>query len=351
MTTATPHAWLRRVSDYHSGGVSTSERAAVEAHLSTCAECRLALAAYRRLYTLARSPLRLDDGGEGPLMEYQPLLLEETMLTTDRDTRNTATRTSRRTALTALGAIAAVLLIALLAGTLFTYFQGRSHPVAPPHPRATKYQTREFRLPTANSNPRGITAGPDGAIWFTELSHNQIGRITTDGQIREFPLPEARSGPETITVGPDHALWFTEHDGNRIGRITTDGQFREFPLPKAGSAPVAITTGPDGALWFTEVGDIGRITTDGQLREFPITNLPEYAAIALVVGADHALWFSVNTPANDNEIWRMTTDGQISKFAPNSTDHVISYMALGPDGAYWYTETAANVVGRLTVSP
>jgi hypothetical protein len=91
MTTTAPHAWLRRVSDYHSGGVSATERAAVEAHLADCAECRLALAAYRRLYTLARSPLRLGDGGEGPLMDYQPLLLEETMLTTDRDTRSTVT--------------------------------------------------------------------------------------------------------------------------------------------------------------------------------------------------------------------------------------------------------------------
>ena len=54
------HAWQRRVSDFHSGGVSAAERAAVEAHLVTCAECREALAMYRRFYTLLRSPLQLD---------------------------------------------------------------------------------------------------------------------------------------------------------------------------------------------------------------------------------------------------------------------------------------------------
>jgi virginiamycin B lyase len=26
--------------------------------------------------------------------------------------------------------------------------------------------------------PGGITAGPDGALWFAELSGNKIGRIT-----------------------------------------------------------------------------------------------------------------------------------------------------------------------------
>jgi hypothetical protein len=58
--TASTHTWLRRLSDYHSGGVSDTERAAIEEHLATCAECREALAMYRRFYTLLRSPLRLD---------------------------------------------------------------------------------------------------------------------------------------------------------------------------------------------------------------------------------------------------------------------------------------------------
>ncbi|HEX6541560.1 MAG TPA: zf-HC2 domain-containing protein [Ktedonobacterales bacterium] len=53
------HEWLRRVSDYHSGGASDAERAAVEAHLATCQECQEALAMYRRFYGLLRSPLRL----------------------------------------------------------------------------------------------------------------------------------------------------------------------------------------------------------------------------------------------------------------------------------------------------
>ncbi len=39
----------------------------------------------------------------------------------------------------------------------------------------------EFSLPTFNSFMTGITAGPDGALWFTEgsVSSDRIGRITT----------------------------------------------------------------------------------------------------------------------------------------------------------------------------
>lgn len=55
-----PHTiWLRRLSDYHSGGVPDAERVAVETHLRDCSECQEALAMYHRFYALASSPLRL----------------------------------------------------------------------------------------------------------------------------------------------------------------------------------------------------------------------------------------------------------------------------------------------------
>ncbi len=78
----------------------------------------------------------------------------------------------------------------------------------------------EFPL-TFNSGPGGITAGPDGALWFTEGAANQIGRITTAGALTEFPLA-AGSGPFGITAGPDGALWFTEGGADKIGRIVPD---------------------------------------------------------------------------------------------------------------------------------
>ena len=63
--------------------------------------------------------------------------------------------------------------------------------------------------------------------------------------------------PGAITAGPDGALWFTGNIGSNgvnglIGRITTAGAITEFPIP-SGSTAMDITAGPDGALWFTEL--------------------------------------------------------------------------------------------------
>ncbi len=77
----------------------------------------------------------------------------------------------------------------------------------------------EFVIPTKDSSPWGITAGPDDTVWFTENHGNNIGRSTTAGTVTEFPIPTADSKPSAIVVGPDRALWFTEADGNKIGRI------------------------------------------------------------------------------------------------------------------------------------
>jgi len=44
-----------------------------------------------------------------------------------------------------------------------------------------------------SSFPFGITVGPDGNLWFTELLVNRIGRITPTGTITKFPLPVGAS--------------------------------------------------------------------------------------------------------------------------------------------------------------
>ncbi len=90
----------------------------------------------------------------------------------------------------------------------------------------------EFNVPSGTAF--GITAGPDGNLWFTDNGASAIGRITPSGSITLFPVPG--STPEYITAGADGNLWFTDRASSKIGRITTGGNFTEFPVPTAGSA-------------------------------------------------------------------------------------------------------------------
>ena len=167
-----------------------------------------------------------------------------------------------------------------------------------PHPRT---------LPICHE-PEGITAGPDGNLWFTEYAGGQIGMIDpTTHAITEFAIPNATSDPYGIAAGPDGNLWFTEYGGNEIGMINptthaiaefavpdrrvrsrsgsrraptatsgspsttaskigminpTTHAITEFPIPTDGSGPDGITVGPDGNLWFTEIN----VNTIGMLN-------------------------------------------------------------------------------------
>src|SRR5437016_726392 len=105
----------------------------------------------------------------------------------------------------------------------------------------------EYSVLTGGSEPYGITAGPDGNLWFTEIMASRIGRITPAGVTTEFALASG-SEPTDITAGPDGNLWFAEFQGNNIGKITPGGMVMEFPVPAGGSFPQGITAGPDGNL-------------------------------------------------------------------------------------------------------
>ena len=86
----------------------------------------------------------------------------------------------------------------------------------------------EFPVPSPGSAPRGIAAGPDGNLWFTELSTSQAALITPAGAITEFPLRAGPGGPIGITTGPDGNLWCAVFDGLYIGRVTPTGEVTAF---------------------------------------------------------------------------------------------------------------------------
>ena len=197
----------------------------------------------------------------------------------------------------------------------------------------------EFPVPTAGSSPRGITAGPDGNLWFTEWLSGKIGRITPAGVISEFTTPTA-SNTHGITTGPDGNLWFTETTGDNIGRITTAGAITEFPV---NGHPSGITAGPDGNLWFAEFlgggGKIGRITTAGTVTEFPVPTASDLEEIT--AGPDGNLWFT-----GYGAIGRITTAGIVTEFSVSGS--YLQGITAGPDGNLWFGGGLG--AGRITTA-
>ncbi|MFN2592972.1 MAG: hypothetical protein ABR532_09100, partial [Candidatus Dormibacteria bacterium] len=108
----------------------------------------------------------------------------------------------------------------------------------------------DIKLYPAGSQPFGIAAGPDGAIWFTNSGGSSVGRLQPKAAdpgstIETFAFRASNSQPAArplgITAAPDGNIWFTEADTNLIGKIDpASHRFSEYPIPTEHSQPLGI---------------------------------------------------------------------------------------------------------------
>lgn len=182
MSLSTPqHEWLRRVSDFHSGGVSDAEHAAVEAHLATCQECQEALAMYRRFYSLLQSPLRLGP----PSVHFD----EETTIIDSAPSLSANTQPPKRSPRPrTLGIVAAVVAATLVVvGFLAVYSPRSGNPAtaATATPQATTASTVAATAtpgePAKAPPPQFICANPSGSNLTYVYRRGDGGLYTVSG--------------------------------------------------------------------------------------------------------------------------------------------------------------------------
>ena len=137
-----------------------------------------------------------------------------------------------------------------------------------------------------------------------------MGRITPAGVITMFPTLTTNSEPEGVTaVGADGNIWFSKANRNKIGRLTTDGVMTEFDLPQSDEP----TRRRDGGarrrpLVRTAGREPHRPDHDAGSEWTPVVHFrrPPANPWNITVGADGNLWFSEGAA---NKIGRITPDG------------------------------------------
>lgn len=219
---------------------------------------------------------------------------------------------------------------------------------------------REYPVPAPYACPRNITAGPDAALWFTE--NDGIGKITTSGAITEYPVgkmphPVAegrdrnltleyqryayQEQPRSITAGPDGDIWFTQSFGSMIGKITPNGVMTEYPLPREPGRmptdPYAIIAGRDGNLWFTDSRNaLGKITPNGvvTIDAIPLVDGgfgPIFGGIMLGRGGN--IWVTEN-----DGLGRITPHGTVTQYVLPTNYAPPAEMTEDAHGDIWFSE-------------
>jgi streptogramin lyase len=244
---------------------------------------------------------------------------------------------------------------------------------------------KQYKVPTANSQPRSITNGSDGNRWFTlgtEFVPSKIGRITPAGDITEFGPACADCIVTDIIQGPNNVLYYTSNDPI-LGRITTSGTILdpiEIPNSNALAGDLAVHV---NEIWFTDFNNdsLWRYNVvSGQFTQFDVPE-PHDA----VVDAAGFVWFTAPlepgigrldpatgavTVTQTNLIPRQLTiaaDGDIwftARFVPQGVGRLVPAtgavtefpltnvgpegIAASPDRTVWFTQTTKGNIARIT---
>ena len=228
-------------------------------------------------------------------------------------------------------------------------------------------QITEFPVPTQNSVPAVIAAGPDGNLWFTESGvtrtnsdgsrHGIIGRSTLDGHIDEFEIPLPHAG--WVVAGPDGNIWFGETSGDgpptssKVGVMSTAGVVlpgREYALPAGTDGSLAF--GPDGSLWISEYwnDEVARMNQDGQITARYQTPFPfhPYGSANITVGPDGTVWLtSAVRIGSTGMLGRITPQGNVTAFSYSGLG-LFRGLVVGPDGNVWAGEVDRGKIARIS---
>lgn len=214
-----------------------------------------------------------------------------------------------------------------------------------------------FPTPTANSAPYDLVY--DGQyIWFTERQGNRIGRLTPgSGAITEYVIPTANSQPAGITVTPDGNVWFVQRATNKIARFKPGtGTFDEFTYPTAGAQFEDVAASKSDSIWVSAPGlkTVIRLLPDkGPGNQFEIVpvldfNLPPWPPAQIAVDNDTP-W--ITAPSED----------LVGRYAPGTLSYWrwydLFYEGTGVSGLFlqragdyyrtWFTEPDGGRAGLL----
>jgi virginiamycin B lyase len=219
--------------------------------------------------------------------------------------------------------------------------------VAAPGPKL-----KQFRVPTANSEPRAITTGSDGNIWFTEGTEftgapAKLARITPTGTVTEF-APGVADGCNgciltDVVQGPDDILYVTSNDPTLIRFDTQTGLFLDaVDMPNSGALAGDLAIGGND-LWISDFNNDSLWRYDiptGQFTQFPV---PEPADVT--VDADGNVWFTA--PLNGSVARLDPVTGGVTEF-PAEGGLIPRSIAIATDGQVWFTSRfVPQGVGRL----
>ena len=102
--------------------------------------------------------------------------------------------------------------------------------------------------------PYGITATPDGEIYYSSLAGSYLGAVDRQsGEVRVIDPPTAGAGLRRTWADSRGRIWVSEWNAGQVGRYNpANGTWKEWPLPEPGAQAYAVYVDDTDAVWLTD---------------------------------------------------------------------------------------------------
>ncbi|HSN86729.1 MAG TPA: hypothetical protein VL025_08220, partial [Thermoanaerobaculia bacterium] len=188
-----------------------------------------------------------------------------------------------------------------------------------------------------------------------QAAKGEIRLAATDGS---FFSPAISSGTWSRTFDQEGKVEYL--CGTSRGTLSVEprkADVRETAMRGPGRVPTVLAIDKDLSVWFSAGGGgyaslasiplnnvVGRVRRNGEVEEFR-TPTPESAPTSIKVAPDGTIWF---TERAANKIGRLDpATGTITEFDVPTERSAPTGIAVAPDGGVWFTEKMAGKIGRF----
>lgn len=269
------------------------------------------------------------------------------------------TSNRRRTSRGLLVAVAVILLVAAV-----VYLGWRAWPwfgpsVPDPLAKVVTLAGEGPRIATTGlSDPFGVAAGPDGAVFVTDGTGGRVFRIGRDGALTQ--VTDGLDMPSAIAVLPDSGLVVANTGAHTIVRVdSTNGAttilagatgergYADGPAADARfDAPVGVAAAPDRSILVADTYNhrIRRIALDGTVSTVAGGNGEFDTPCGVAVAPDGAL---VVADTANSRVVRIDRDGSIGVLAGPDGFSEPTGIAIGADGTILVADAGDSSIRSL----
>jgi virginiamycin B lyase len=127
------------------------------------------------------------------------------------------------------------------------------------------------------AGPYGITATPDGSVWYASLAGNHIARIDpSTGQATVVEPPTPNQGARRIWSDSRGRLWVSEWNAGQVAVYDpVASAWKEWRLPGGGPHAYAVYVDDRDEVWLSDFGANALVRFDPATESFTSSALPD----------------------------------------------------------------------------